>query len=36
MSAQTLRIGIIGIGWYAGKEPIPKLRETGKREHIDR
>src|SRR6266487_826448 len=29
MSAQTLRIGIIGIGWYAGKELIPKLRETG-------
>jgi predicted dehydrogenase len=34
MSAQTLRIGIIGIGWYAGKELIPKLRETGKVEIV--
>jgi predicted dehydrogenase len=34
MAAQTLRIGIIGIGWYAGKELIPKLRETGKVEIV--
>jgi predicted dehydrogenase len=34
MSAQTVRIGIIGVGWYAGKELIPKLRETGKVEIV--
>ena len=34
MSDQKLRIGIIGIGWYAGTELIPKLRETGRVEIV--
>jgi predicted dehydrogenase len=34
MSDQTLRIGIIGIGWYAGTNLIPKLIETGRVEIV--
>lgn len=34
MSAQKLRIGVIGIGWYAGTALIPKLRETGRAEIV--
>ena len=34
MSAQTVRIGIIGVGWYAGTNLIPKLRETGRVEIV--
>lgn len=34
MSAQTLRIGIIGVGWYAGTALIPKLRATGRAEIV--
>jgi len=34
MSAQKLRVGIIGIGWYAGTDLIPKLRETGRVEIV--
>jgi predicted dehydrogenase len=34
MADQKLRIGIIGIGWYAGKELIPKVRETDRVEIV--
>ena len=34
MSDRKLRIGVIGIGWYAGTSLVPKLRETGKAEVI--
>ena len=34
MSEQRLRIGIIGIGWYAATVLIPKLRETGRVEIV--
>lgn len=34
MADQKLRIGIIGIGWYAGTTLIPKLRETGRVEIV--
>jgi predicted dehydrogenase len=34
MSTQKLRIGVIGIGWYAGATLIPKLRETGRAEIV--
>lgn len=34
MTDQKLRIGIIGIGWYAGEALVPKLRETGRVEIV--
>jgi predicted dehydrogenase len=34
MSDQKLRIGVIGIGWYAGTALIPRLRETGRAEIV--
>src|SRR5262245_32108067 len=34
MLAQPVRIGIIGVGWYAGTELIPKLRATGRVEIV--
>ena len=34
MTDQKLRIGVIGIGWYAGATLIPKLRETGRAEIV--
>ncbi len=34
MSAQTLHIAIIGIGWYAGTNLIPNLRKTGRVEIV--
>ena len=34
MTDSKLRIGVIGIGWYAGTALIPKLRATGRAEII--
>lgn len=34
MSNSKLRIGVIGIGWYAGTALIPNLRETGRAEIV--
>jgi predicted dehydrogenase len=34
MPDQKLRVGIIGIGWYAGGALLPKLRETGRAEIV--
>jgi predicted dehydrogenase len=34
MNEQKLRIGVIGIGWYAGTALIPRLRETGRAEIV--
>ena len=34
MTNQKLRIGVIGIGWYAGATLIPSLRETGRAEIV--
>ena len=34
MDNQKLRIGVIGIGWYAGATLIPKLRERGRVEIV--
>ncbi len=34
MTDQKLRIGVIGIGWYAGDTLVPKLRETGRAEIV--
>jgi predicted dehydrogenase len=32
MSTGKLRVGIIGIGWYALSAHVPNLRSTGKAE----
>ena len=34
MTDRKLRIGVIGIGWYAGGTLIPRLRETGRVEIV--
>lgn len=34
MTDQKLRIGVIGIGWYAGTSLIPNLRATGRAEIV--
>lgn len=34
MATQPLRIGVIGIGWYAGTALIPQLRATGRAEIV--
>jgi predicted dehydrogenase len=34
MADQKLRIGIIGVGWYAGTNLIPELRATGRVEIV--
>lgn len=34
MTRQKLRIGVIGIGWYAGTALIPRMRETGRAEIV--
>jgi len=34
MSERKLRIGIIGIGWYAARVLLPKLQETGRVEIV--
>jgi predicted dehydrogenase len=34
MSDQKLRVGIIGIGWYATIGLIPKLRDSGRAEIV--
>lgn len=34
MENQKLRIGVVGIGWYAGTALIPRLRATGRAEIV--
>ncbi|MFZ1753837.1 MAG: Gfo/Idh/MocA family oxidoreductase [Caldilineaceae bacterium] len=34
MTDQKLRIGVAGIGWYAGTALIPRMRETGRAEIV--
>jgi len=34
MANPKLRIGVVGIGWYAGTTLIPRLRETGRAEIV--
>ena len=34
MTAHKLRIGVIGIGWYAGTALVPRMRETGRAEIV--
>lgn len=34
MTEHKLRIGVIGIGWYAGTTLIPRMRETGRAEIV--
>lgn len=34
METQKLRIGVVGIGWYAGTALIPRLRATGRVEVV--
>ena len=34
MPGKTLRVGIIGIGWWALTRHAPRLRETGKAEIV--
>ena len=34
MSTHKLRVGIIGIGWYAVTKHVPALRETGRVEVV--
>ena len=34
MADRTLKVGIIGIGWWALTRHVPRLRETGKAEVV--